>query len=396
MKSWKKRWERELDEKIPALSKQTRETQIRASRKRGIFERFALYKKRIFACLAGGLAAMLCLCFTLPQLLTPQTPSNSVQSTPQPSTPTQAGYTMLAVEINPSAVFCVDNNGKVVSVIASNADADLILSNATRVQEMTGKTVDEAAGIFVDYAAQLGFLQFAQTSAIRVTACTDDAPVSAVCAAVEGYLKNKGALGVVVERNVEWNAFCEDFEIPKGEDLAKTAENAAKLSTLYSQRVEDWENAYGELFAAELTAAAQQLKEKYREQMLEYLIGTGIPEHLLEYALDAYSDEELVQLAKQLHLDLPIPESLLSPPQDENEYREKMQEYFTKRYEERIDEHKDEYQTQRPAIEEKDYRQHVDEVIEEYGSLESYWEKRKEDKKEKNPEKNHEDMQQKP
>lgn len=381
MKSWKKRWRRELDEKIPPLSEQTRETQMRVSRKRGVFEWFSLYKKRIFACLAGGLAAALCLCLTLPHILTPQNPSNSVQSTPQPSTPTQAGYTMLAVEINPSAVFCVDNNGKVVSVIASNADADLIFSNETRVQEMTGKTVDEAAGIFVDYAAKLGFLQLSQTSAIRVTACTDDALVSAVRTAVEEYFKNKGALGVVVERKVEWNAFCEDFAIPKGEDLAKTVENAAKLSTLYSQRIEDWENAYGELFAAELTAAAQMIKEKYREQMIEYLISTGIPEDLLEYALDAWSDEELVQLATRLHLDLPIPESLLSPPQNENEYREKIREYFITRYEERINAHKDEYQTQRPAIEDKDYQQYLDEIIEEYGSLESYWEKRKEDKK---------------
>lgn len=189
MKSWKKRWKQELDEMVPPLPAQTRNAKICNSRRRGIVEWFAVRKKRIFACLASGLAAALCLCLVLPQLLTPIDSSNSSPSNPQTSAPTQSVYTMVAVEINPSVVFCADSRGEVVSVVASNADADVILSDETRLKEMTGKTVERAAEIFVDYAAQLGFLELAQTSAVRVTGCTADTVVSSVRLAIEGYLK---------------------------------------------------------------------------------------------------------------------------------------------------------------------------------------------------------------
>lgn len=396
MRSWKKRWERELDEMIPPLFEQSSNKEVRVSKKHSFFSWFSLHKKRVCACLASAFVAAAC-CFSLPYFLS--FPDSS-SSDSQPPESTANGYTMVGIEINPAAVFCVDGNGAVVSVLASNADADLILNNEARREEMTGKTVEQAVQVFVDYAAQLGFLEFSQTSAVRVTGCTDEAPVDSVCSAVEAYFKRKGALGVVVDRALEWDVFCEDFQIPKNKNLEETAENAASLSVLYMQRSEDWESSYKELVESEMTAAAQAVRREYQEQIVEYLIGAGIPETLLEFVLNNYTDEEIVQLAKQLHLEVPISEELLSYPQNEKEYEEKIRTYFTQRYETRLSEHKEMYQAERPTIEEKDYKQYVDEVIAEYGSLESYWEERKQNKKgkddEKNNKKNDDDVQQKP
>ena len=111
MKTWKQRWEDELDAKIPSLSEEVKNepiaaittdtTQESSTFWQGIADvwqrlvnNVKTYRKRWMTAAASCMAAIVALCVCLPYLF--------------PSAPVLAQTTVLALEINPQVFFSVD------------------------------------------------------------------------------------------------------------------------------------------------------------------------------------------------------------------------------------------------------------------------------------------------
>ena len=232
MKSWKKRWENELDTIVPALRDDVKNAPIVLSEnvknaaKPNVLERISLWvnehKKRFFAGLATATAAVVAACVVIPVLGTPQ----------------EGGA--IVVEINPRAVFSVDKDGIVTAVVATNMDADVILSDEARVNEMTGESVEKATEIFVDYAAQLGYLNLNAQAAIRISGCGEDM-TGAIGDALETYFVGKNAYVAVLAEELENADFCNRAGIAVKEKISELTTSIQNAPTLYSEQASEAE-----------------------------------------------------------------------------------------------------------------------------------------------------------
>ena len=271
MKSLKRRWEQELDEKIPALSQEIKEMPISVKeRERFDFSKFfAVYKKRIASGVAACLACVVCLIFALP--LFSQTPKNAV----------------IALEINPRAVFSVDDRGNVVSVVAGNADADVILSGG-RSKQMVDKSIDQASQIFVEYAARLGYLDLSakdKTSAVRVSGCGDKQQLLNVEEALSSYFRDKGAYTVVVKESVSPQELCRRVGMELKTSMEGLLDAVKTLPTLYVEREVDTE----EKKQNSLTGYTETLLRDNKEKILQ---NAEDLENLFRLHTDIYESEE--------------------------------------------------------------------------------------------------------
>ncbi len=78
------------------------------------------------------------------------------------------------MEINPSVSFSTDGNGVVTGVRASNRDADVLLASKEITENLVGKNIGDAVKLYVDYAAQAGYIDLNEIgSAVRVSGCLD-------------------------------------------------------------------------------------------------------------------------------------------------------------------------------------------------------------------------------
>ncbi|MBQ2769198.1 MAG: hypothetical protein IJF44_04425 [Clostridia bacterium] len=266
-KSWKRRWEEELQTSVPALREDVKNAPIESvdtscSTPEKI--RFKERKPRLIACLYACAACFLALCAALPFLFRSADTPIAAQAAE-----------VIAVEVNPEAMFTVDEKGKVTAVVAANEDADVVLSES-RAKEMRGKTLTAAVELFVDYSARLGYLDLSVPDAVRVTSCSKNSRVSEVNEVLTEYFRNKGAYIVVVEEILSAEAFgkrlgledcvSETELVKKVEKLnsrfferEKIDENA-DLGTLYREKVP--EQAAENYFRAALNLSAAQLEEK--------------------------------------------------------------------------------------------------------------------------------------
>lgn len=437
MSSWKKRWEKELDEKTPALRddvknapivyKTTPEKRARLS----FTEWIRVHKKRFISCIAGAVAAVVSLCLILPNFIHTETQ--------------RTGYAV-AVEINPKAVFSVDKNGCVVSVASINADADVILSRDEALSALKGVAIEVATERFVDYAARLGYLDLNVPSAIRVSVCGNENASRNITSELQSYFMEKGAFTAVVSDFLEVDAFCARVEIPVAEDLEGITQELTALETLYSKRCEDWETAYKEIVSVEKIAEdfSLQLKDRVDEigemasslaeivelnteivasarldywtlQKMGALLGIDPPEELmsemesllavyeakygkrldgLDDALVAASDiqtliaslgdfttdfltqniTKVTEIYETLGLEVPDGVQWCELPQSFEEYLTKTNGYFAEEFQTRKAEFEAAYDTQRGGISESAYEEYVAGLVAEYGSLSAYWE----------------------
>lgn len=280
MRSWKKRWEEELDAKIPALdenvknapivtaqAQERQEMQEKSSFFTRVSELFYAYKKRILAGVATCAAAILALCIALPLWNTPVKES------------------VISVEINPCAVFSVDEEGNVTAIVAGNSDADLILSGG-RAEQMKGKTVEQATKMFVDYAARLGYLNLSatdKTAAVRVSGCGNERTLKRVGENLEAYFQDKGAYAAVVKENVSSEELCRRVGVEVRETIEDLVTNLKQLPILFTQReIDTEEEIQGNL--TEITAKLlQSNKAKILQNALDIAeidaLNTQIEEH---------------------------------------------------------------------------------------------------------------------
>lgn len=255
MKSWKSKWKSQLDGIIPELNDEVKNYPLAESNveknKHSLFERFnawiRAHKRRFFGGAATLLACVLALCFILPSVF-------------------NAGSEFAVVlEVNPKVAFSTDKKGKVVSVIALNCDADVILSDEKRTQEMLGKKVENAASVFIDYAAKLGYLDLSEQSAVKVSGFGNDKFLDGVTTSLEKYFCNKGGYFAVVKETLDKRSFCSQIGIESTESATATIRKLKSFNKLYSERES---GSVGELYASVVTE--NEVYESLKQYLNDY------------------------------------------------------------------------------------------------------------------------------
>ena len=234
MKSWKKRWETELDSMIPALSEEVknepipvRESVTNVQFKETVsptpwYMQLFSTPRRIASCLSACAIGLIAV-------------GASLYFAMRPDAPLTAEAEVISVEVNPQAVFSVDKNGNVTAVVAANDDADVILSE-NRAAEMEGKTVEEAVKIFVDYTAQLGYLDLENPDAVRVTSCVGNGYLNEVSTTLKNYFKGIGSYVAVVEETVEIETFCQRVNMEISDTVETLKSSIERIPTLSFER----------------------------------------------------------------------------------------------------------------------------------------------------------------
>lgn len=186
MKSWKNQWKDELNDATPKLRKDVANQPINvASEQANVSvpsKTSVVRRKPFWYGLSSAVAAVLIavLCITL-------IPSGNVD------------VYAFVVEINPAVTISADENGKVTGIVSSNADADVILSDAAAVNALKGKPVDDVIEWYVDRAAQLGYLDEDNPSAVRITTADNGGKLlEAVSNKLESYFMNRGVKSIVI------------------------------------------------------------------------------------------------------------------------------------------------------------------------------------------------------
>lgn len=195
MKSWKKRLFDELGEMTPRADERFMQNGSSSPKKSSKFS-----KGHITAAVISALAtvvAVVVLCVIL-------IPSGGSSGFIDKSV-------CLTLEINPKAIFSVDENGLVDAVVALNGDADVVL-NSENSPKLLGKPVSDALSAFVEEATRLGFIDPDAQSAIRISASDDKSnSLPDIAASLEGYFMAKGSKTLVASKtltNEEMSAKC--------------------------------------------------------------------------------------------------------------------------------------------------------------------------------------------
>ena len=108
----------------------------------------------------------------IPAITDTQSASSSSSTNEAPSA-TNLATSYLAIDINPSIELVIEN-GRIVSVIACNDDAEVLLSG----EDLVGLTTDEATEKIVALAEELGFINDENT-AVKITVTSEDDESSA-------------------------------------------------------------------------------------------------------------------------------------------------------------------------------------------------------------------------
>lgn len=298
MKSWKKRWLAELDEKVQDMRDDVKNTPIcvqtpaeneqrtpsRVSAWQRISAWIAEHKKAFYTAVATCSAAVVTAIAVLPALFA---------SSPET-------LTAVAVQINPCAVFSVDGKGNVAAVVAGNADGDIILSDGGRVEMMTGKPVSQAAEIFVEYAEDFGFIDYQTAHTITVSGCENTDVANGIKSALSAFFDEKQALITVQSETLAFDAFCQLTGVVAEslQTIGETLKNSPVLSAvreLAGMTLEQLQAAYKavvsyddlpEFIRGELNAKFEQLQQHYadiksiREKNEEILVITSAVENL--------------------------------------------------------------------------------------------------------------------
>lgn len=355
MKQLKKKWEQELDSFLPPLREDIKSAPIHcASQKEkwSIAKLLSAFGHRGVV-LAGGLAMVVLLCVMIPALR----PDQPVVSTGHPAA--------VLVEINPSVVFSVDENGNVSQVVAANADADVLLSAEDRRTALIGIPISDAVEKFVDGAVQLGYLDLSNPSVIRVSACEDEQTdlSTTLQKNLEDYFRCSGAYVAVASEQVDMEHFCQRSGLLSSESMEALLNELKEMSTFYFDRHQEaWEESYAE--AMDIQSRLEVLIRRLDELPL---IGDRLREELKENIIS-----NLKTIFTLLNID-PAKLTDFETPTSYEEYLQRIQNY----YEEKVAQYKEQNTTQRDQISAEKYEDFIRQIVEEYGSVQAYWESKK-------------------
>lgn len=221
MKSWKKRWNEELDKIAPELREDIKNAPFPGNvyiqsdgRNTAILSR---NKSKIIA-VAAFFALIVCVLIACFLLFKPKNKDSF----------------LFEIEINPSVCLSTDENGKVTGVIATNADADTILSAEGAKKNIVGKDIDDAVTYYTDYAVKLGYLDASTSgSAVRISACGSDELLEKSKSALENYFTSNGIFSVVIPELIDESEFAErcGLSFDSAEKMVKFITEATPLYT---------------------------------------------------------------------------------------------------------------------------------------------------------------------
>ena len=135
----------------------------------------------------------------------------------------------VTVEINPSVILSLDENGKVIKAVSLNDDADVILSDESAQGEIVGKDLKTAVNAYVDYAAKLGYVDLL-SDAVKIYG-TDKDTVDNAVRSLRNYLKKDGIFAVVVNGGVDIEKIAQNCSA-ENVTLAGIANSVKKLNSL--------------------------------------------------------------------------------------------------------------------------------------------------------------------
>jgi len=450
VKSWKKRWKDELERIVPALHDDVKDAPIPQGDPdawQGGAAAKAIDRRKWIPAISGLIALLLvavilCVCLIKPSV--------------------KRSDFLFTLEINPTVTISTDRNGTVTGVIASNADADVILSEEDAISRMQGKSLQEAVTYFTDRAARLGYLDPEKTgSAVRISGSGSDEFLDKAQSALEDYFTQKGLLAVVISERVSEEEFslrsgmeeCGSFDeavryiqssaalyserTAEGasledvqalyrdtvlkdrvfgyvnaylaeniERLVKNAEDIGNLLQMYFEIFRHEENpgkpfgdywAVKKLYGDSLNGEFAELMDKMERALRAYAVDYGveitgiaqlkavadgyvkIPAQTLASFLEELSFDRFQELSSEIAeimgaagLMTEDLNDVMRLPQSLTEYAEKTAAILRSEGAKRLENYEEAYNGLRP-IERQDYDAYVQGLIDEYGSLQSYW-----------------------
>ena len=286
MKSWKKRWQDELDAAVPALSDEVKNMPIPAQErveyvafaeaappKQAWYTQLFSTPRRMVSCLSACALALTMVGTSVYFALREDAPLTAAE--------------VVSVEVNPQAMFSVDENGKVTAVVALNNDADIVLSE-NRYLEMEGKTVEEAVTLFVDYTAQLGFLDLENPDAVRITSCVENGRLDEIGEGLKNYFKNMGSYIAVAEETLDMEAFCQRVNMEVIDTVENLKKSVERIPALSFEREAEGKTA------ADLQAAYREnIPMEAVKEMFASTVSKGVEKIEMLEAIGVLSDEIL-------------------------------------------------------------------------------------------------------
>lgn len=378
MKSWKKRWEKELDSAVPKLNDSVLNAPIPTNNEEiapnGGNTAVKSRNNRVIVITAFALAMLCALVACLAILL-----------------PKQADVFLFEVEINPAITIVTDEDGKVTSVMASNADADVILSSQGVLDNMLNKDFSTAVEYYADYSAKLGYLDMnADFSAMRISGCAkgDDILKNAK-SALETHFADKGVVVAVLCENISKEDFCERSGVAGDtvKDIAKYIENN---KTLYADRlaqistVDDLQTLYSNaLIDSQMFDLIKGVLAENIDTLENALANLGI-DISIDELLNDFTQDTLIRwgdtISKLMSLADMIPSDvakLLSIPETVEDYCKQVLSLVKNECAYRLEKYEEIYNQIRKPITKEDFNSQIDAIIAEFGSLSAYWENTK-------------------
>ena len=235
MKNWKRQWKTELDIVIPELSDTVKNAPINvAESSTPVYSdkkvaKFSLKNKIITACASIAVVMIVALSWILiPIINGGGNGDNGNDFVPA----------VITVEINPKATFVLDEEGSAINIVAMNTDADVILSDKARLNEMLNKPIAKAVEVFVDYATKLGYVDVDNQDAIRFSRVGDWKKEwnNSLNNDLKEYFKKNNYKVAVLNEEVALAEFCNRTGIANIQSVEDLTTWTASVSTLFSAR----------------------------------------------------------------------------------------------------------------------------------------------------------------
>lgn len=176
-----------------------------------------------------------------------------------------SGSTLLAIDINPSVEFILDEEGNVLSVTASNEDAEVVLSNL----DLVGLPYEDAVEAFIDEVVELGYIDVTTTdnTIIFTVGSEDEEQENSISVeaqeVAQGYLEEHKIGGAVLNGELvyeELAALSEQYGISIG-----------KVRIIQSAITKDETLTFEELAEMEMNELMNLVTTRHKEEMKEFI-----------------------------------------------------------------------------------------------------------------------------
>lgn len=203
-----------------------------------------------------------------------------------------AGSTLLAIDINPSVEFVLDEEGNVLSVTASNEDAENVLSTL----DLIGLPYEEALELFLNEVVELGYIDVTTTdnTVIFTMGCENEEKEAAMImnaqAVAERFMNENKIGGAVINGNIayeELNTLAEEYDISVG-----------KVRLIQSAIAQDETLVFEDLVDLEMSELMNIVTTNHKDAMQDFI--DNKKEAATQRREEAYNSvREKVQLHRQ-------------------------------------------------------------------------------------------------